>query len=168
MSDIKIWIRWLIQVNLWSVFTSFVRRVIMKEFNYNEILPGLFQSGSFDDPKKVIDLKIDVVIDLEGSFDPFVTPLSSYLYWPISDKPELPDVDELKAVASYGLACWKKKPQPLRVLVHCAQGMNRSGLLNGIILILSGMKGKDAVKLIREKRPGALVNFVFAEYLESL
>lgn len=140
----------------------------MGEFSYNEILPGLFQSGSFDDPKKIIDLKIDVVIDLEGGFDKIAKPIVSYLYWPISDKPELPDLDELKAIASYGLACWKKKPQPLRLLVHCSQGMNRSGLVNGMILMLSGMKGKDAVKLIREKRPGALVNFVFAEYLESL
>ena len=55
-----------------------------------------------------------------------------------------------------------------RVLSHCGLGLNRSALVAGLILVNLGMNGKEAVTLLRQKRPGALFNRIFASYLQSL
>ena len=47
-------------------------------------------------------------------------------------------------------------------------GFNRSGLVAGLILKSLGMPGDAAVLRIRERRPGALYNDRFAEYLLRL
>ena len=38
----------------------------------------------------------------------------------------------------------------------------------GLILVHMGMHGRDAVSLLRDKRPGALFNETFAEYLSAM
>ncbi|HEY2431569.1 MAG TPA: hypothetical protein VGI12_02775, partial [Vicinamibacterales bacterium] len=56
-----------------------------------------------------------------------------------------------------------------RVLSHCGMGFNRSALVAGRILHhLGGMSGPAVVERLRERRPGALFNDVFAEHLQSL
>jgi protein-tyrosine phosphatase len=47
-------------------------------------------------------------------------------------------------------------------------GFNRSALVAGLVLTYLGIKGEDAVALLREKRPGALFNENFAAYLTAL
>jgi hypothetical protein len=47
-------------------------------------------------------------------------------------------------------------------------GFNRSGLVAGLILTSLGMPGEVAVSRIRERRPGALYNDRFADYLLRL
>jgi protein-tyrosine phosphatase len=47
-------------------------------------------------------------------------------------------------------------------------GFNRSALLAGLILVYMGFEGSRAVELLRSRRPGALFNQVFADYLRSL
>jgi protein-tyrosine phosphatase len=47
-------------------------------------------------------------------------------------------------------------------------GFNRSGLVAGLILTSLGMPGDVAVARIRERRPGALYNDRFAQYLLDL
>jgi protein-tyrosine phosphatase len=129
----------------------------------------LFQSSKFSE--KDFDtfkrLGIEAVIDLEGGVDllPAMVEKEDYKYWPIQDIPELPDLKRLDEVAQWGYEKWRSGRS---LLTHCAAGCNRSGLVNGKILILKGLSGKEAVKLIRAKRPGALTNQVFATYLESL
>ena len=49
-----------------------------------------------------------------------------------------------------------------------AVGFNRSGLMAGLILIELGMPGAEAVARLRAKRPGALFNEMFADYLASI
>jgi protein-tyrosine phosphatase len=54
----------------------------------------------------------------------------------------------------------------LKTLVHCAEGHNRSGLIVASYLIRClSMTPDDAIALIRLKRPGALVNPTFVDYL---
>jgi protein-tyrosine phosphatase len=55
-----------------------------------------------------------------------------------------------------------------KVLSHCGMGFNRSALMAGLILMYLGMEGSEAVALLRHKRPGALFNEVFADYLLNL
>jgi protein-tyrosine phosphatase len=127
----------------------------------------LFLSPAIDDWRPIEDSAITAVIDLEGDLDlgiPTVPNHMLYVYFPIYDD-DLPDLGKLHAVAKLGarLVAGGEK-----VLTHCGMGLNRSALVAGLILTYLGMKGPDAVALLRSKRPGALYNDNFANYLLTL
>jgi len=128
-----------------------------------QIDENLYQSSMIDDIERA--KMFDACIDLEGGIDPNSSDFKIYLNWTIEDA-GLPDIDILKLVASfgYGLA-YKKK---MKVLVHCEQGINRASLINGVILWMKGMSGEEIVNYIRSKRPGALFNQNFVNYLVNL
>lgn len=139
-----------------------------------EIVPGLYQSSAIRwpwDKAKVKALGIRAVIDLSGGFDPHMDWLAdengAYLYWPIKDEAKLPNLRVLDDVATWGMRMWDAN---WRVLVHCTAGFNRSGLVNAMILYKTGISGKgDALlNFIRKKRPGALSNQTFADYVATL
>ena len=124
----------------------------------------LFLSGAIDDWKPILDHGIDTVIDLDGDVDHGVPTNANhflYIYLPIQDA-EMPDLDRLHAVAKMGAELVKRGD---RVLSHCGLGLNRSALMAGLILMYSGMAAADAVERIKSRRPGALYNTVFANYL---
>lgn len=126
----------------------------------------LFLSAAIHDWQAVLDRGIDTVIDLEGGVDHGVPELADkflYVYLPIHDG-ELPDMDRLHAVAKMAAELIKRGD---RVLSHCGMGLNRSALMAVLILRYLGMEGKAAIDRCRERRPGALYNSVFAEYLET-
>lgn len=53
-----------------------------------------------------------------------------------------------------------------KTLVHCQAGLNRSGLVAGLALVLDGMAPADAVNLLREKRcEMVLCNETFRDWL---
>ena len=130
-----------------------------------KIREGLYQSSKIDDVELFESHKFDVVIDLEGGFDNIPKPDLIYLYFHFYDAPWLPNLKRLNAVASLGFSLWRAEH---KILVHCAQGMNRSSLVNGAILNLLGFPGKEAVGLITTARPGALFNPIFRIYLLGL
>lgn len=141
---------------------------VVRPFKAFEVFPDLFQGSQIknqEDIEKVKELKIQTIIDLEGGFDPPMGFLESYLYWPISDVPWLPNLDYLFCVANLGTLLIKNDQ---KVLVHCKQGLNRSGLVCGRIMNLSGESGRQILKRINEKIPGALWNPVFREYVRGL
>lgn len=47
---------------------------------------------------------------------------------------------------------------PERIYVMCTHGMNRSGLVTGLLLRALGIEGREAIDRIRLARPGALSN----------
>lgn len=51
------------------------------------------------------------------------------------------------------------------IFVVCQHGMNRSGLVAGLLLRELGFSPADAVSRITERRPGALSNVVFRQML---
>jgi protein-tyrosine phosphatase len=127
----------------------------------------LFISPVIEDWSVVTDHQIDVVIDLEGGLDDCVPTIPGsclYVYFPIFDE-DLPDSARLDAVAMMGAHLVRNGH---RVLSHCGMGFNRSALIAGRILHHLGMPGADVVTRLRERRPGALFNDVFAEHLLSL
>lgn len=128
-----------------------------------QIDENLYQSSMIDDMERA--KMFDVCIDLAGGIDPGARDFKIYLKWTIEDA-GLPDSDILKLVASFGYdLAYKKK---MKVLVHCEKGINRASLLNGVILWMKGMDGQEIVKYIRSKRPGALFNLNFVNYLVNL
>src|SRR6476469_5992822 len=127
----------------------------------------LFISPMIEDWATVAGHQIDVVIDMEGGLDDCVPTLPGsclYVYFPIFDE-ELPDPARLDAVTMMGAHLVRTGH---RVLSHCGMGFNRSALIAGRILHQLGMAGPDVVSRLRERRPGALFNDNFAEYLSSL
>ncbi len=127
----------------------------------------LFLSPAIDDWQPIEDHGISAIIDLDGDLDlgiPTVPNHMLYIYFPIYDE-GLPDLDKLHAVADLGARLVKSGE---KVLAHCGMGLNRSALMAGLILTCLGMNGADAVVLLRQKRPGALFNENFAEYLTNL
>ena len=127
----------------------------------------LFLSPRIDDWAQVEEHGITVVIDLEGDLDTDVPTMPNhvlYLYFPIFDE-ELPDLPKLQAVTALGASLVRAGH---KVLSHCGMGFNRSALVAGLILVRLGLSGREAVAVLRQKRPGALFNEVFAHYLEEL
>jgi len=127
----------------------------------------LFLSPAIDDWTPIEAQGITAVIDLDGDLDhgiPTVPNHMLYVYFPIFDE-DLPDLSKLHAVAGMGA---RLVANGEKVLAHCGMGLNRSALVAGLILTHLGMKGEDAVALLREKRPGALFNENFANYLAGI
>jgi protein-tyrosine phosphatase len=124
----------------------------------------LFLSANIEDWRPVLDRGINIVVDLEGGVDhdvPEVTNHFLYIYLPIYDE-DLPDLDRLHAVAKLGAELVRRGD---RVLAHCGLGMNRSALMVALILRYLGMDAQAAVERCRQRRPGALFNQTFADYL---
>src|SRR5437016_2446535 len=124
----------------------------------------LYLSAAISDWQPILNRGIDTVIDLEGGVDHGVPEVANkflYIYLPIADG-ELPDLDRLHAVAKLGAELVRRGD---RVLAHCGMGLNRSALMVALILRYLGMDGPAAVDRCRQRRPGALFNQTFAEYL---
>ena len=128
----------------------------------------LFISGDLRSWSDVEPHGIDVVIDLDGGLDACIPAKANhclYVYFPFDDDDEaLPNLTKLRAVANLGA---ELITDGHRVLAHCNMGFNRSGLVAGLILKSLGMPGDAAVTRIRDRRPGALYNDRFAEFLLS-
>lgn len=127
----------------------------------------LFISPVIRDWSVVASYGIDTVIDLEGGLDECIPTHPNgclYVYFPIFDE-ELPDLQKLEAVVSLGAHLVSNGH---RVLSHCGMGYNRSALVAGRILHRLGMPGPAVVDRLRERRPGALFNEVFANHILTL
>lgn len=78
------------------------------------------------------------------------------------DGPVVPNEYQLYALAGWVNVCRALGP----TLVHCQAGLNRSGLLAGLSLVISGWKPEDAIARLRETRsPAVLCNKKFAAWL---
>jgi protein-tyrosine phosphatase len=129
----------------------------------------LFISPAIERWDELEACRIDFVIDLEGGLDacvPTACERCLYVYFPIEDDDErLPTLAKLQAIAVMAASLIR---QGHVVLSHCGMGYNRSALVAGLILIELGMNGSQAVARLRERRPGALFNPNFADFLERI
>ena len=127
----------------------------------------LFISPVITDWAPVHQQGIEVIIDLEGTLDQGVSTRPGhllYIYHHIYDEdlPDLPRMQGLALLAAHLIRNGQK------VLAHCGMGFNRSALLAGMILAELGVDGAEAVARLRARRPGALFNERFAEYLTTV
>lgn len=124
----------------------------------------LFLSSHIDDWGPIEKAGINVIIDLDGEIDegvPTVPDRNIYVYFPFNDA-GLPDPARLHAIARFGALLIRGGQ---RVLAHCGMGYNRSALVAGLIMRYLGMAGPQAVLQLRERRPGALYNAAYADYV---
>lgn len=138
-----------------------------------EILPGqLYQSRTtvglpWDDVKASLDkFGITAVYNLWNVPDPRVEHyVVDYTYASLPDG-KYPDLDMYAKLAYDAILLINVGNV---VLVHCHGGVNRSGLLNAIILMfMTGVDGSTAMKTILERRPGSFANKEFRVILDSL
>jgi protein-tyrosine phosphatase len=127
----------------------------------------LFISPAIVEWEPIYAAGIRVIIDLDGGLDAGVSSRPGhiiYLYHPIYDE-DLPHLETFHSVARFAADLIRRGE---RVLAHCGMGFNRSALMAGVILTEIGLTGGEAVNRLRERRPGALFNETFADYLASL
>lgn len=140
---------------------------------YSEITTNLWQGGTgqyettYQGNKRLPVMNEPKQFDVVVSLNAYALPvgwLVKELRFGFADGPlDLGLIAEVEQVADWAYAEWKKDQ---RVLVRCEAGLNRSGLVNGLILMRDGMSAEDAIALIREKRNRfALNNAEFEKYL---
>jgi protein-tyrosine phosphatase len=139
-------------------------------FEAFEVLPGLFQSKRLVEHMDFGSLGVEAIValdDWEYTWSPPVPPNHVYVHFPIEDSedvdPKTRDVAELVA---------RLVSSDHRVLVHCVQGLNRSGLVVARALMFLGYGAAEAIELVRRRRGldegfGALGNPAFVEWLAS-
>ena len=129
----------------------------------------LFMSAAIHQWSVLASRGVNVVIDLEGGLDLCIPTQANhclYVYFPFEDDDRvLPSLARLRAIARLGASLVREGHT---VLSHCSAGFNRSGLMAGLILTELGIPGPEALARIRARRPGALFNEMFADYLASL
>jgi protein-tyrosine phosphatase len=124
----------------------------------------LFLSPDVHDWEAIRRAGITVVIDVDSGLDATLPTNAGeflYLYFPFNDD-DLPDLKRLHAIGQMGA---NLLDQGYKVLAHCGLGFNRSALVAGVILKYRGLEGSAAVEQIRSRRPGALYNKKYADYL---
>jgi hypothetical protein len=112
-------------------------------------------------------------VDLKGQFKHIVSlypwerynpggELHSFVEVRLYDCGDIPSPKQLKLLARWINDCRKTGT----TLVHCQAGLNRSGLLTGLALVLGGMMPVDAIQKMRESRcPAVLCNKAFEAWL---
>ena len=88
--------------------------------------------------------------------------LDSFTEVRLYDGPTVPNEKQLFSLAQWINICRVHGP----TLVHCQAGLNRSGLLTGLALVLSGMEPHEAIAKLRVGRsPAVLCNKQFEDWL---
>lgn len=142
---------------------------------WTEILPGLWQGGTDDydtvqDPRPGVTHKafitpkdFDTVITLYAWAQPvdwFVKEVR-YGFW--DAHPKHMDVEQILDVALFAYQEWKAER---KVLVRCQAGLNRSGLITALVMMMSGLTAEQAIRMQRRKRcESVLCNEEFEEWL---
>ncbi len=128
----------------------------------NEIAPGLYQSGT----PEAVDADVVVCLHLAPPAYLPASPTSEQLlvvWWPIDDGPP-PHAGTVRALVAFVADLLE---QGKRVLVHCAGGNNRSGLVVARILMHRGATADEAIQAIRRVIPTALNNQYFERWLRE-
>ena len=85
-------------------------------------------------------------------------------HW-LYDSEDMEDAKRLWAIARAANDCVNDGP----TLVHCQAGLNRSGLIGVLVLMLRGYTSPRAIETMRAKRsPAVLCNRAFEEWLLGL
>lgn len=139
---------------------------------YSEVLPNLYQGGTDDSDvihiaktgyERREDLPFDTIVTLYAWAQPADWSVQEFRYgFPDADMSHI-DLNRLRQIVDSAYRQWKAGD---RVLIRCQAGLNRSGLVMGLILIKDGYAPLDAIALIRAKRgEDALCNRNFENWL---
>jgi protein-tyrosine phosphatase len=91
------------------------------------------------------------------------TPLQ-WIQVPITDM-ATPGHATLAAWRAHGPALLQALNSGQRVLVHCAAGLGRTGMLVAKLLVLHGVRADEAIKQVRRARPGTIETEAQADWV---
>src|SRR3954452_525404 len=124
----------------------------------SEILPGLFQGGTRDDDVVQVaqvgsgfggHRPYDAVVTLYAWAQPVPWEVEELRYGFGDCDIALADTDRILRAARWARRRWRSGD---RVLIRCQAGLNRSGLVAALVLMLEGYDAEDAIALIRQQR----------------
>lgn len=140
---------------------------------YSEVAPNLFMGGT--DDNATID-QAQKLRHFEGSneFDCVVTlyAWAAPANWGVEERrfgfPDANIIEEyiptIVELAQWAHAKWAAGK---KVNIRCQAGLNRSGLVTALTLMISGMSAQDAINTLREKRSDyALCNGEYERWLK--
>ena len=142
---------------------------------FSEILPNLYMGGTGDHDIVQFGKRLPQLHERE-EFDSVVTcysyaqPMSWYVHenrYGFADGP----LDHETFIKAQELAAWlySEWKAGRKCLSRCAAGLNRSGLIVALVLMMDGYSADDAISLIRVKRDrNALFNPDFVRKLKAL
>ena len=135
-----------------------------------EILPGLWQGGTSESsllgrPTKSGHYRgkrpFDLIVTLYADAQPAPWGVEETRYGFPDAELDPNDLDRLRQIAAYAAERWKAGD---RVLVRCQAGVNRSGLVVGLILLADGWQPDEALEYLRARRSHrVLANDAFRE-----
>jgi protein-tyrosine phosphatase len=146
------------------------------KLDFHWILPAKLAQGSYPEPPIAAFGPFDTVVFAAEELQPKLRALprnKQAVFVPMDDDPYRPIPKPAEArILDVGRALAEEVQAGRRVLVTCAMGANRSGILTGATLIALGYPGKEAVRLIRERRhlggnEKALFNPVFRAFVAA-
>jgi protein-tyrosine phosphatase len=140
------------------------------KFEVFEVLPVLFLSKKLIEPEGFRSLGVDAIValdDWESTWSPPVPQNHLYVHFPIEDGDAVDQKTREVAALVAGLV-----GSGHRVLVHCVQGLNRSGMVVARALMFLGYGAAEAIALVQQRRGldegfGALGNERFVAWLFS-
>lgn len=149
--------------------------------DFDQIHSHLFQ-GSYPKLSKELLQQFDVIVYCSMERQPkpsdlrLVPPDKHVLSIPLDDNPYQPISRELAAMLiKLARQLATKVRAGRKTLITCTMGMNRSGLVTALTLMMAtGCSGKNAVAAVRQhRRPAsdgqqALFNPVFTRFVETL
>lgn len=147
------------------------RDQLPKELN-SEIMPRLFMGGTHDDDVifnqanddfKITKKHFDAVITMYSWAHPVDWHIQEMRYGIPDTHIKDFDLSKIFEIAYWGYKKWSKGE---KLLVRCQAGLNRSGLITALILMINGLDAKSAINQIREKRTElALFNHNYVDWL---
>ena len=138
----------------------------------NEILPGLFMGGTHDDatvadPMELAGLgrwrEYDAVVTLYAWAQPVAWEIEELRYGFGDGALDGADLERVLRAARWAHERWRSGD---RVLIRCQAGLNRSGLVTALVLVLDGWDPAEAIAHLRDRRsPHVLFNGHFVRWL---
>jgi hypothetical protein len=122
-----------------------------------EVLPGLLIGTRLDATTEYETLGVDVIVDLEDwewGWTPPVPLGRLYVSFPMDDDDRVdPQVPQLATFIASLVSSGR------RVLVHCTEGLNRSGVVVARALMEMGYTASAAIDLVRRQRGPSVDGF---------
>lgn len=137
------------------------------QFDATQIAPKLYQGSAPPPGNELRSRGFDVLVLCAEEIQPDAVhfPGVTVIYAPMDDGFYVPEHVAHPAAMKVARALRAGK----RVLVTCAMGLNRSGLVTGLALWYAAhWSGETCVARIQSNRRGALFNNTFASYLKRL
>lgn len=143
-----------------------------KNVDAHRILPGLWQGRRPPKGHRIGALGFDVLVLAAEEYQPpsgAFPGVDRVVHAPLDDHPRPLSPHEWKTILDAANTVSRRVKRGQKCLVTCNMGINRSGIITALcVCLLTGVDGKAAVKLVRSRRPGALMNTSFASQLESV